>query len=315
MEQIVFLRNLMTMLRAGLSLNEALASASEDSSNPTLRFMIVKAEQMVQAGLPLSNALAKAGKIFSPATLAMIETGEQSGKLYDTLDLLVQQKESNYKLRRKVTHALVYPSLIVCTMVLMIAIMMVTIVPQITSVYADLHASLPAFTMMLIWVSNGMRVYGLAVCIILIAAVIGVKQLSRVSDRTRSMLHGLLLRLPLVGIIIKKFNLVLTSRSLYMLLHSAVPIDRATALSARVATNFHYQKAFEDAITFIKRGVRFSDIFKGSPELFPPLYFKMIKTSITGQIIYQRCLSRFCLSPPVLSSAVLHSRSCFRCGI
>lgn len=284
-EQIVFLRNLMAMLRAGLSLTDALASARDDSSNIVLRTMIIKAEQMIQAGQPLSKAFAGSAQIFSPVTIAMIETGEHSGKLHESLELLVHQKESNYRLRRKIRNSLLYPALIVGSMILMIGIMMITIIPQISSVYVDLNATLPIFTRTLIAVSNGLRAYGLYALVALGVLLIALQRVSKISPRARLVLHGIRLKLPVVGTVIKKLNLALTARSLSMLLHAGVPITTALLLSSKVASNIHYQNAFTEAISFVKRGVALSEVFKGKPKLFPPIFYKIVLTGeATGSL-------------------------------
>ena len=278
-DRILFLRNLMTMLRAGLNLPEALSSSREQSGNPQLREMITEAEQAVTSGRTLSSAIANYPDIFTPVSVAMIRIGERCGKLVDIFDYLVKQQESDYQLSRKIRNAMLYPALIVATMLGIIVVMMIFVIPKIADIYSEANATLPFFTSALIAVSHFIASQGgiyLAASLILVIILFqwGLRNLVGFKKLT----HRLLLNFPLVSPVIKKFNLAIVSRSLSMLSHAGFSIDESLVLVSQAAGNMYYQSALLNGVHFVKRGVQLSDIFHDKPNLFLPLFNKMVRT-------------------------------------
>ncbi len=277
-DKIILLRNLMTMMKAGLNLPEALASSREQTTNPNMRRIINDAERAVLSGQPLSSVLAKYSKVFSPVTVAMIRIGEQGGRLVDTLEYLVKQQENDYSLLRKIRNALVYPTLIFVTMILMVILMMIVAIPKIAIIYEEASAPLPFFTGLLIGISNFIVSYGLVLALSLVALGILVRTIYNASPKMQEFFHKLLLKLPMVGLVIKKINLAMISRSLNMLTASGFSIDEGLVLSSHVANNLIYRKSIQSAVNFVKRGVKLSVIFKGDPNIYLPLFHKMVVT-------------------------------------
>lgn len=279
-DRIVFLRNLMTMMRAGLNLTEALASSRDQSNNPTMKRIISETEKAVQSGQTLSFALSKYPKVFSEVTMAMIRIGERSGKLVETLEFLVKQQEGDYQLLRKIRNALVYPAMIVATMIAIVIVMMIAVIPKIALIYQEASASLPFFTAALISISTFIASKGIYVAAGIIAFILLFRYSLHSSPKFRRIIHRLLLRLPLFGLVIKKLNLTMISRSLSMLARAGFSIDEGILLASQVAGNMTYQEALKATIPFVKRGVRLTDVFKGKPDLFLSLFHKMV---ITGE--------------------------------
>ncbi|MFA6553599.1 MAG: type II secretion system F family protein [Patescibacteria group bacterium] len=277
-DRIVFFRNLMTMMRAGLNLTEALSSSREQATNPLMKKVIADAEKAVLAGQPFSVALSQHKNLFSPVIIAMVRIGERGGKLVETIEYLVKQQESDYALLRKIRNALVYPALIVFTMIAIVIVMMIVVIPKISQVYVDSGASLPFYTQALVDISHFILAYGLYIAIGLVALFLIFRSELRASISFRRAMHRLLLRLPIIGIIIKKLNLAMISRSLHMLTHGGYSIDEGMILASHVASNQAYQDALKAAEPFIRRGVKLTDVFKGSPKIFLPLFNKMVMT-------------------------------------
>lgn len=277
-DRILFFRNLMTMLKAGLNMPEALASSREQTNNPLLQQAIVEAERSVLAGQSLSSALAKYPKIFSPVSVSLVRIGERGGKLVDTLTVLVRQQEEDYRLLRKIRNALVYPTLIVVTMIAMVTLMMIVVIPRIALVYEEAGASLPVYTAALITISHFMADNILYLVTAVVVFILAWRYRLQASPGFRLAVHRLHLRLPLVGPVIKKLNLTMISRSLQMLIRAGLSIDDSLILTSGVASNAVYQRALTAAVPFVKRGVKLTDIFKGTPELYLPLFQKMVST-------------------------------------
>jgi type IV pilus assembly protein PilC len=277
-DKIIFLRNLMTMLRAGLNITEALASSREQSANPYMKRIIAEAEKAVLAGQTLSSALAKHPNIFSPVVVAMIQIGERGGRLVDSLEYLVKQQEGDYQLWRRIRNALVYPLMIIVTMILIIIIMMIFVIPKIAAIYDEAGASLPFYTAALVAISHFVAHNILFLVGGVILFIIVVNSELRSSQRFRKGVHFINLHIPAIGTAIKKLNLAIIARSLHMLARSGFSIDEGLMLVSQAASNVTYQQALRNSIPYVKRGVQLSDIFKGQPEIFLPLFQKMVKT-------------------------------------
>ncbi|MFA6525060.1 MAG: type II secretion system F family protein [Patescibacteria group bacterium] len=277
-DRILFLRSLMTMMRAGLNLPEALASSREQNSNPNMKIIISDLEKAVNSGKTLSSALEKYKNVFSPVAIAMIRIGEHGGKLVDVLEFLTTQQESDYKLLRKIRNSLIYPALIFVTMIAIVAVMMVVVIPRIAAIYDDVSAQLPVFTRILIAISNFIVNYGLLLAVGIALCIISFRLSIRYSEKFKKSIHRLTLRLPMIGMVIRKLNLAMISRSLHMLTKSGVSIDQSLTLASNAASNVVYRDAIRAGEVFVRRGVSLSDIFKGDPDLFLPLFQKMIST-------------------------------------
>jgi type IV pilus assembly protein PilC len=243
-----------------------------------MKKVIAEAEKSVTAGQTLSSVLAKYPRIFSPVIVAMIKIGEHGGRMVESLEYLVKQQEADYQLWRKIRNALVYPAFIMATMVGIIIIMMIFVIPKIAAIYSDAGAPLPLYTMALVVVSHFVAKYILVIIGgIALGAFIGDYTL-RTSPRVRLLLHRVNLKIPYIGLTLKKLNLASISRSLHMLAKSGFSIDDGLVLVSRVASNVTYRRALQDGVPYVKRGVALSDIFKGQPELWLPLFQKMVKT-------------------------------------
>lgn len=277
-DRIVLFRNLVTTMRAGLNLTEALAATREQTTNPLVKRVIAEAESAVLSGQPFSTALGRYPKLFSPVTVSMIRLGERGGKLIESLDFLVNQQEGDYRLVRKIRNALVYPTLIIATMILIVTVMMIVVIPKIAQIYGDAGVNLPFYTAALIAVSHFLAHYGLYFAAGIVLLGLWFRFELRSSFSFRVFIHRIIIRLPIIGLVVKKLNLAMISRSLHMLIRAGVSLDESLVLAGGVASNEQYRRAMRAAQPFVRRGVGLSDIFKNNPELFLPLFQRMVMT-------------------------------------
>ncbi len=278
MDRALFTRNLMTMMRAGLTFTDALASCKDQTSNPALKRIIGEIEQSVMSGQPLSAAFDRYPSVFPSVFRAMVRVGERGGKLIDVLEFLARQQEGDMRLIRRIKSAIAYPTLIIITMCAMVVLMMLFVIPNISAIYDEANVALPLTTRTLIATSHWTVSYGAYALVGIIALIIGLKVLIRKSVTFRMFVHKRALSLPLVGTVTKKIDLVIISRSLGMLSHAGVSFDESLGLTSSVAHNALYQRALSTAKTFVRRGVKLRDVFKGNPELFLPVFYKMLVT-------------------------------------
>jgi type II secretory pathway component PulF len=163
-------------------------------------------------------------------------------------------------------------------MIAIVAVMMVVVIPRIAAIYDDVSAQLPVFTRILIAISNFIVNYGLLLAVGIALCIISFRLSIRYSEKFKKSIHRLTLRLPMIGMVIRKLNLAMISRSLHMLTKSGVSIDQSLTLASNAASNVVYRDAIRAGEVFVRRGVSLSDIFKGDPDLFLPLFQKMIST-------------------------------------
>jgi type IV pilus assembly protein PilC len=163
-------------------------------------------------------------------------------------------------------------------MIAIVAVMMVVVIPKIAAIYDDVSAQLPVFTRVLIAISNFMVSYGIYLGIGLVLLFVSVRLTIKYSPKFKKSIHKMILGLPMIGVVIKKLNLAMISRSLHMLTKSGVSIDQSLLLASNAASNVVYRDAILAGEVFVRRGVTLSDIFKGRPEIFLPLFQKMVST-------------------------------------
>lgn len=276
MDRILFTRSVTTMLRAGLTLTETLASVLEQTSNPALRRMIVDVTARLHQGQTLSSCLDRYPVLFSAEYRAMIAIGERSGKLVDVFTFLTDKMEQDYRLQRSIRSALTYPALLLVAMIGVVTLMMLFVIPRVAVVYREANVALPLLTRLLVrgstyFASHIVWIFG---GVIAVAIVLDIARQRWTAYRT--MLHALWLRSPIFGQAIKKMNLTTISRSLNMLLQAGLSIDHALQLTAQAPSNMLYRSSLKQAVPLVQRGVHLSDIFHGQPHLYVPVFQRMV---------------------------------------
>lgn len=273
-DKIVFASNLSAMVAAGLSLSRALAVMERQSGSRRFRQVISELAAKIRAGAGLSQALAAFPDVFPPVFIAMVASGEESGKLPQSLDIVTEQLTKNYDLRRRVRGAMIYPAIIVIVIVLIGILMMIFLVPNLTAVFKELGAELPLSTRLVIATSNFLSQHTLIFLLsllTLIGAVVGYFRtgLGRVSAA------WLWLHLPLIAPLTKQVNSAATMRTLSSLISSGVGMVEALAITRRVVQNHYYQLVIEAAGAKVEKGQTLSSVFKDNEHLYPVLVGEM----------------------------------------
>ncbi|MFA6511899.1 MAG: type II secretion system F family protein [Patescibacteria group bacterium] len=278
MDRIIFTRNMMTMLRAGLPLTESLATMKQQTDHPRMQMIIQDIITTVEHGQPMSMSLNHFPHVFSGLYRAMVLVGERSGKLIEALEFLLKQQEGNLRIMRKIRNALLYPILILITMIGIVIMMMLFVIPRVAEIYADSSVSLPFFTQLLIDTSTFMATYGAYALAILILFVFIAKREVHHLPRVQRQLHKIQLALPLIGTVLQKVNIALISRSLAMLAKAGVSLDQALLLTANSAPNVLYREALQHGGSLVRRGVSLTDIVEGNPAIYLPVFRRMVGT-------------------------------------
>lgn len=282
-EKIIFSKNLGVMVGAGLPVTRALDSLANETKNLKFRATILGISGQIRQGKGLGESFSKYPKVFPPLYIAMLEAGEKSGKLRESLFLITSQMQADYDLARKVRGAMVYPGVILTAMVAIGVGMMIYVVPTLSNVFKELKVDLPPTTKFIIWLSDTFVANGFIIFLIAVAAIVGFFQF-RKSVFGKNMLDSLFLKLPVIGELTKKFNSARTARTLASLISSGVQILEALDITSRVIQNHLYTAVLVGAKGSVQRGETMAKTFAEHQDLYPSLMSEMIAVGEeTGQ--------------------------------
>jgi type IV pilus assembly protein PilC len=273
-DQIIFLRNLGSMIKAGLSVTRALSVLERQTKNPRLRLVVESLQDEVTKGKSLSTGLTAFPDIFSPLVVSMVKVAEESGNLADSLQTLALQMDKVYLLKKKVRGAMMYPGIIMAAMVCIGVLMLIYVVPSLTTTFTELKVELPASTSFLIGLSAFVTENLLLAIVILVIFIVFMFAISRTSWGKRY-LDWLWLHMPLLGTLAKQTNVARIARTLSTLLSAGVPVVQALSITADVTQNFFYRDTLIKAGDSIQKGVTISSVFGRYPKLYPPFVTEM----------------------------------------
>jgi type IV pilus assembly protein PilC len=275
-EKVMFSKQLATLVSAGVPISQSMHILEEQTENKRLKRATKEIGQDIEAGLSLSSAMEKQEKIFGPLFANMIRAGEIGGILDQSLEKMADEIEKEHELVSSVRGAMYYPILIIIAMIGVVAYMITNIIPQFAAIFTQMGGSLPATTRFLIGLSDALRSFtGILVIVLLIAAIIGLRVLIKRSYRFRYGWHGLLLKTPIFGKLIKKINIARFTRTLGSLLNSGVAVLEALKISGDVLKNEVFKKEIADASEKVENGASLGETLKNS-KIFPVIVPQMI---------------------------------------
>jgi general secretion pathway protein F len=273
-------RQLATLVRSGLPLEESLLAVSQQTEKPRIRSILLGVRSRVMEGHALADGFAEFPQVFPEIYRATVSAGEQSGRLDVVLERLADYTESRQIIRQKVSNALVYPIALTVMCFGIVSLLLVFVVPKVVSVFETSKRELPIATQILIGMSDFFRSYGVYVLILLAGALWLVARWLR-NEGPRRRFHRELLRLPLVGRLVRGFNTARFTRTLSILTASAVPVLESLRIASEVVTNVPMREAVTEASERIREG---SPIGKslGASRLFPPMTIHLIASGETS---------------------------------
>lgn len=270
----VFSRQFATMINSGLSLLRSLAILSEQTENKTLAGVVGQVRIDVEKGSSLSAALARHPKAFNRLYVAMVRSGEASGALDSVLLRLAETIEKQVELRRKIKSAMTYPIVVFVLVIAIAAGMLLFIVPQFKTMYADLNGKLPALTQFLVSVSDAARTFfpfillGVAIAVWLFRRWIN-------TEPGRAKWDAFKLRVPVFGSLVRKTALSRFSRTLAALTRSGVPILESLEIVSHTSGNHVVAIALDDVQRAVKGGDSLARPLENH-EIFPPMVVQMM---------------------------------------
>lgn len=269
-----FTRQLATMINAGLPITESL-SILRLQAKANMQTVVSRILADVEDGESLSQALSKHSKIFTTTYIALIKAGEAGGVLDKILNRLSDNMEKDQEFKGKVKGALIYPVIIVIGMVIVSFIMMVFVVPRLTSLYTDFGAELPTPTKILIGASTfAVRFWPLTIGLLGLG-IFGFRYY-RNTPEGRHRLDALVFKVPIFGELQRKVILTELTRTLSLMVGAGVPILEGLSVTAEVITNVIIKDALVDAARQIEKGFPIAFSFAKHPEAFPYILSQMV---------------------------------------
>ncbi len=269
-------RQLATLVRAGLPLEEALFAVSEQTEKPRVQSIILGVRAKVMEGHTLAKGFADFPRVFPEIYRATVAAGEQSGHLDRVLERLADFTESREELRQKIIGAMVYPIALSVMCFGIVAGLLTYVVPKVITVFETSHAQLPLATRVLIGVSGLLRSYGLPMVVVaVVAAVLVGRWLRKPAARRRY--HRMLLKLPVIGKLTRGFNTARFTRTFSILTASAVPVLEALRIAGDVVTNLPMQDAVVETSQRVREGAPIGRSLATS-RLFPPMTVHLISS-------------------------------------
>lgn len=274
-EKMFFTRNLAVMISAGLSLNRALDTLKEEMTNPKFKKILEDIGASVLGGKSFAESMRAHEKVFGHLFINMVEVGEATGKLTLVLKLLSNQMKKDYDLRKRVRGAMIYPVIILIALAGVGVAMMVYVVPMLSQTIKDLGVELPLMTRIIIGISDILSKYFIWFMAALILFIFFARFFLKTSWG-KSIFDRVILRFPVFGSLVKKFNLARFSRTLVYLITSGVSIVRSLEVTSTILGNSLYREAVEAASREIQKGKQLNVILAPYHNLFPPVVIQMI---------------------------------------
>ncbi len=270
----LFTRQLATLVRAALPLDEALSAVGQQTEKTRIKSMVFALRSKILEGHTLAAGLADFPKIFPELYRATVAAGESSGHLDIVLDRLADYTESRQQMAQKIAQATIYPAILTVMAFLVVTGLLMFVVPQIVEVFDTSGQKLPGITLAMIWLSEFLQNWWWLLLIAAIATVFALKKfLSIPSNRHRY--HLFLLKLPVIGKLNRGLNTARFARTLSILSSSGVPVLDALQLAAPVITNLPMREAVTHAAGRVREGSSIHASLDRS-KLFPPMTLHLI---------------------------------------
>ena len=269
-------RQLATLVRAGLPLEEALLAVSQQSEKPRVQRILIGVRAKVMEGHPLAAGLGEFPRVFPEIFRATVAAGEQAGHLDEVLERLADYTENREVLRQKVVGAMLYPIVLTVLCFGIVSILLVYVVPKVTEVFDSYRAQLPFITRVLIFLSDLFREWGvwILVGLVLVGWLVS-RQLKKPAVRAR--VDRVQLKLPVFGRVVRGFNTARFTRTLSILTSSSVPVLEALRIAGSVINNLPMREAVSTATARVREGAPIGRSL-GAERLFPPMTIHLISS-------------------------------------
>lgn len=267
-DRVIFTRQLSTMLNAGLPLAQSLATVQDQTNNKALKSIIADVVGSINGGASLSDALSKYPKVFNTVYIALVNAGETSGTLDQSLARLADQQEHDADQLSKVRGAMVYPAIVMVVIIAVVVFMLVSLIPQVTSMYSDLGKTLPTSTAILMGIVDFFAKYWYIIVVVLGFTIFFARRWLA-TEGGRKAWDTFKLNMPLFSTLFRKLYMSRFSRTSEVLLRSGVSMMETLKISADAVNNVVVKEEILQAVGKVKNGKALSDSLTGQDYILP----------------------------------------------
>jgi general secretion pathway protein F len=268
-------RELATLIGAGQTLEGALALVGEELSQKDLAATLGRVLVKVRSGVSLSEALAQEPQYFPALYVSMVRAGEAAGRLDKSLRELAELRERTEQLQAKLTSALIYPCILTLTAVGSVMLLLTLVVPQLEPMFASAGAALPTSTRAVLAVSGFVREQGTAALAVLLVLLVAARFALRLPGPRRAF-DGTLLRLPVLGALMRERLTAQLTRGLATLLGGGLDLPQALVVARGMLSNTEAQARLEQATTRVRTGRTLAESL-GEARIIAPVAAKMLR--------------------------------------
>ena len=267
-DRVIFTRQLATMINAGLPLAQSLNTVQDQTANKALKNIIGEVAGDVNGGTALSDSFAKHPKVFNNVYIALVEAGEASGTLDKSLERLAAQQEHDADMLSKIRGAMMYPAIVLAVIVGVVGFMLVMLVPQVESLYADMNRMLPLQTRILVAIANFFINRWYIVLLVMIGVVFLLRRWIQTESGRRAW-DSFKLNMPLFSPLFRKLYMARFSRTSEVLLSSGVPMLESLKISADATNNVVVRDAILRSANKVKNGKPLSEGLEAEENILP----------------------------------------------
>jgi type IV pilus assembly protein PilC len=271
----VFSRQLATMLASGIPMVQAFEIVGSGSDKPSLQKLILDIKADVESGSSLHEALGKHPLHFDDLYVNLVEAGEQAGALESLLDKVATYKEKTEAMKKKVKKALFYPAAVLVVAFIVTLVLLIFVIPQFQKLFQGFGASLPAFTQMVINLSQLVQHRGIYLAVVLGAAIWTFLYFKKRSRKMREVLDRISLKVPIIGPILNKAAIARYARTLATMFAAGVPLVEALESVAGATGNIVYENAVMKMKDEVATGQRLQRAMEASG-IWPNMVIQMI---------------------------------------
>ena len=271
----IFARQLATMMSAGVPLVQAFEIIGRGHEKQRMQDLLLAIKNDIESGNPLAESLGKHPLYFDELFCNLVHAGEHAGILEALLHKIATYKEKTESMKAKIKKAMFYPTAVIVVAFIVTAILLIYVVPQFEELFSGFGAGLPAFTQMVIDLSNFMQAWWPAILGGVIATVLGFIQLKKRSPKFAHFLDRVVLKIPVMGMIINKAAIARYARTLSTMFAAGVPLVEAMESVAGATGNQVYSETVLRIRDDVATGRQLNAAMRDSP-LFPPMVVQMV---------------------------------------
>ena len=290
-DQTFFVKRLSFLIKAGIPMRESLVMIREQTRKSGYVSILDIVIANISNGQNLATSLSRFKNVFGDFTINIIGFGEQSGLLSENLEYVADELKKRQALRKKIIGAAIYPIIVTIATLGIVTFLMVFLFPKILPIFASLNYTLPLSTRIVIAVSNFVTHFGLmSIAFIFFITVVFIITLKK-SEKLRFYFHKFLFKIPIVGKIIKDYNMANFTRTMGLLLKGGVTMGEALHISMKITPNMVYKKEFKILTNVVNQGQKISTHLNKQRDLFPDLVSQIISVgehsgNLANSLIY-----------------------------